>query len=48
MRLNGHIDPELFDIFVRSRVYERYAKEFLNPEQIDVVDVAKIPGYSGD
>jgi HD-GYP domain-containing protein (c-di-GMP phosphodiesterase class II) len=48
MRLNGHIDPELFDIFVRSRVYERYAKEFLNPEQIDVVDVEKIPGYSGD
>jgi len=48
MRLNGHIDPELFDIFVRSRVYERYAKEFMDPQQIDVVDVTKIPGYSGD
>jgi HD-GYP domain-containing protein (c-di-GMP phosphodiesterase class II) len=48
MRLNGHIDPELFDIFVRSRVYERYAKEFMDPAQIDAVDVTKIPGYSGD
>jgi len=48
MRLGGHIDPELFDIFVRSRVYERYAKEFMDPTQIVEVDVAKIPGYSGD
>lgn len=48
MRLNGHIDPDLFDIFVRSRVYERYAREFLDSRQIDAVDVTKIPGYSGD
>jgi HD-GYP domain-containing protein (c-di-GMP phosphodiesterase class II) len=48
MRLEGHIDPELFDIFIRSRVYERYAKEYLDPAQIDAVDVKKIPGYSGD
>ena len=48
MRLEGHIDPDLFDIFIRSRVYERYAKEYLDPVQVDVVDVAKIPGYSGD
>ncbi len=48
MRLDGHIDPELFDIFIRSRVYERYAKDYLDPAQVDVVDVAKIPGYSGD
>jgi HD-GYP domain-containing protein (c-di-GMP phosphodiesterase class II) len=48
LRLNGHIDPDLFDIFVRQRVYERYAKEFLDPSQVDEVAVAKIPGYSGD
>ncbi len=48
MRVDGHIDPDLFDIFVRTRVYERYAKEFMDPSQIDVVDVTKIPGYSGD
>lgn len=48
MRLDGHIDPELFDIFIRSRVYERYAKDYLDPAQVDEVDVKKIPGYSGD
>lgn len=48
MRLNGHIDPDLFDIFVRERVYERYAKEFMSPDLIDRVDVSIIPGYSGD
>ena len=44
-RLNGHIDPDLFDIFVRERVYLRYAHEFLSPEQIDEVDESCIPGY---
>jgi len=48
MRLNGHIDPDLFDIFIRQRVYERYAKDYLDPAQVDAVDVSKIPGYSGD
>jgi hypothetical protein len=28
-----------------EKVYEKYAKEFLDPEQIDTVDVARIPGY---
>jgi HD-GYP domain-containing protein (c-di-GMP phosphodiesterase class II) len=36
----GHIDPELFDVFVRERVYLQYAERFLNPEQIDAVDEA--------
>jgi len=42
---NGHIDPDLFDIFVREKVYLRYAHEFLDPEQIDEVDEKKIPGF---
>ena len=46
-KLNGHIDPDLFDIFVRDRVYLRYAEQFLDPEQIDEVDVSRIPGYAG-
>jgi HD-GYP domain-containing protein (c-di-GMP phosphodiesterase class II) len=45
-RQNGHIDPDLFDIFVRQKVYRRYAEMFLDPEQIDTVDESKIPGYS--
>lgn len=44
-KLNGHIDPDLFDIFVWEKVYEKYAKYFLDPDQIDEVDLAKIPGY---
>ncbi len=43
--LDGHIDPDLFDIFVREQVYLSYAQQFLDPEQIDEVDVSKIPGY---
>jgi HD-GYP domain-containing protein (c-di-GMP phosphodiesterase class II) len=45
MKENGHVDPDLFDIFVRDKVYLRYAREFLDPEQIDDVDEAGIPGY---
>ncbi len=45
-RLNGHIDPDLFDVFVRQKVYLKYAEKFLDPEQIDEVDESRIPGYS--
>ena len=34
----GHIDPDLFDVFVRQGVYRRYAEQFLDPGQIDQVD----------
>jgi len=42
---NGHIDPDLFDIFVRNKVYQRYAEMFLDKEQIDLVDESRIPGF---
>ena len=42
---NGHVDPELFDLFIREKVYLNYAKKFLDPSQIDEVDISKIPGY---
>ncbi len=45
MKLNNHVDPDLFDIFVRRKVYRRYAEMFLDKEQIDEVDESKIPGY---
>ncbi len=44
-KLGGHIDPDLFDVFVREKVYLTYAQRFLDPEQIDGVDISKIPGY---
>ncbi len=38
---DNHIDPDLFDLFLRSGVYLRYAERYLKPEQIDAVDIAK-------
>ncbi len=34
-RDNGHIDPDLFDVFMKQKVYMKYAHRFLDPEQID-------------
>jgi hypothetical protein len=36
-RDNGHIDPDLFDIFIQQGVYRRYAEQFLDQSQIDEV-----------
>ncbi|HEV8261558.1 MAG TPA: HD domain-containing phosphohydrolase [Burkholderiales bacterium] len=44
-KLNGHIDPDLFDVFVQKKVYLKYAEQFLDPEQIDKVDISAVPGY---
>ena len=41
---DNHIDGELFDLFLRSGVYQRYAERFLKPEQIDTVEVEKYIG----
>ena len=45
MKLDNHIDPDVFDIFIREKIYLRYAEQFLEPEQIDDVDESLIPGY---
>ncbi len=44
MSQTGHVDPQLFRLFVRGKVYRRYAETFLDPEQIDEVDESKVPG----
>jgi HD-GYP domain-containing protein (c-di-GMP phosphodiesterase class II) len=46
MKLGQHVDPDLFDVFMREKVYETYARQFMSPEQIDDVDLSKIPGYA--
>ena len=46
MKLGAHVDPDLFDVFIWERVYEEYAHKFLDPKQVDDVDVTKIPGYN--
>ena len=37
-RRNNHIDPDLFEVFVREGVYREYAEKFLDASQIDEVD----------
>ncbi len=44
-KLNGHIDPDLFDVFMWQKVYLDYAAQWMDPEQIDAVDLSTIPGY---
>ena len=39
MKGDAHIDVDLFDIFVKQKIYMKYAKGFLEPEQIDEVSV---------
>lgn len=34
-----HIDPDLFELFLRSGVYKTYAEKYLHPDQIDEVDI---------
>jgi HD-GYP domain-containing protein (c-di-GMP phosphodiesterase class II) len=46
MKKEGYIDPHLFDLFIHEKVYLRYAKEYLDPEQIDYVMLSEIPGYT--
>jgi HD-GYP domain-containing protein (c-di-GMP phosphodiesterase class II) len=40
----GHIDADVFDLFLTSGVYLRYARRFLAPELIDAVDIEKYTG----
>jgi HD-GYP domain-containing protein (c-di-GMP phosphodiesterase class II) len=46
MKLDGHVDPDLFDVFVWEKIYLKYANKHLAAEQIDDVDLEQIPGYS--
>ena len=42
MNKDKHIDKDLFKIFVKAGVYKKYAKKFVNPNQIDKVDETSI------
>ena len=33
---NGHIDPELHEVFVQGEVYRTYASQFLGEAQVDI------------
>ena len=39
MRDEAHIDPELFELFLRAGVYRGYAEKFMRPGQVDEVRI---------
>lgn len=46
MKLDSHIDPDLFDVFLHQKVYNDYARDFLSHEQIDEFEVKDLPGFN--
>jgi len=37
-----HLDAGLFELFITQRVYQQYADEYLDKEQIDIVDICEL------
>jgi HD-GYP domain-containing protein (c-di-GMP phosphodiesterase class II) len=42
MKEQHHLDPDVFDLFITSGIYRKYAAENLPPELVDVVDEQKL------
>ena len=38
MKNSGHLDPDLYDLFIKSGVYMDYAKEYISSDQIDDIN----------
>ncbi|MCK4674828.1 MAG: phosphohydrolase, partial [Gammaproteobacteria bacterium] len=45
MKKDNHVDPDIFDVFVRDKVYMNYAETFLPKNQIDEVIHSEVPGF---
>jgi len=41
MAKDQHIDKDIFELFLTSGVYKEYGEKFLQPDQIDEVDISK-------
>jgi HD-GYP domain-containing protein (c-di-GMP phosphodiesterase class II) len=41
MKKDRHIDPDLFELFLTSGVYRDYGRKYLQPEQLDEVNIAE-------
>jgi HD-GYP domain-containing protein (c-di-GMP phosphodiesterase class II) len=42
MKEQHHLDPEVFDLFITSGVYRKYAEQNLPAELVDAVDEARL------
>ena len=48
MKKGNHLDPDLLDLFIRSKTYLKFAHKYLDSEQIDEVDESLILGITPD
>jgi HD-GYP domain-containing protein (c-di-GMP phosphodiesterase class II) len=39
MKNSGHIDPDIYTLFIKSGVYMDYAKEYISKDQIDDINI---------
>ncbi len=46
MKLDNHIDPDLFDVFIHEKVYQQYADKYLPETQQDEIDLDNLPGFN--
>lgn len=44
MKAENHLDPDLFDLFVKTGIYRQYAEKYMSPELIDEVDEEALLG----
>ncbi|MCX8500738.1 MAG: HD domain-containing protein [Alphaproteobacteria bacterium] len=42
MAMEGHIDPEIFRLFIEAKVYRDYSLHYLKPENVDEVDAESL------
>ena len=38
MKNTGHIDPDLYKVFIIGKVYMDYAEQYISPQQIDEIN----------
>ncbi len=41
MKKDRHIDGDLFELFLKSGIYQQYADQFMCPDQVDSVDISQ-------
>ncbi|NNF46762.1 MAG: hypothetical protein HKN69_08330 [Desulfofustis sp.] len=41
MQKGGHFDPDLYRLFLTSGIYRKYGEHYLDPDQIDEVDISQ-------
>ncbi len=46
MKLDNHVDADLFDVFINEKIYLQYANKYLAKDKIDDIVFEDIPGYT--